>query len=120
MRPIRYVLLALAVVFPSAVCMSGQSQSAVETAPIFIRVTIYPTASLSRYDYNNDIDLYEIRPYVEVRAGSANGIVISDARVTVSGTDLEFKDGQYLARIPVKQDALPKDFSIRIAAPEHG
>ena len=46
--------------------------------------------------------------------------MISDARVTVSGTDLEFKDGQYLARIPVKQDAFPKDFSIRIAAPERG
>jgi len=118
MRYIGYALLALAVVIPSAVCMSGQSHSAVETDPIFIRVTIYPTASLSRYDYNNDIDLYEIRPYIEVRAGSANGIVISDARVTVSGTELEFKDGQYLARIPVKRDALPKDFSIRIAAPE--
>jgi len=37
--------------------------------PFFVRVTMYPTVSLSRYDYNNDIDLYEIRIYVELRRG---------------------------------------------------
>lgn len=119
MRRIGHVLLGLAVVFPAAVCMSGESQPASEADPIFIRLTLYPTASLSRYDYNNDVDLYEIRPYVELRSGSAYGAVISDARVTVSGSLLEFKDGQYLARIPVKREALPKDFTIRISTPDH-
>lgn len=117
MRLVRHLFLTLAVLISTAFCISGESRQADDAEPVFIRVTVYPTASLSRYDYNNDVDLYEIRPYIEVRSGSASGIVISDARVTVSGTGLDFKDGQYIARIPVKREALPKDISIRIAAP---
>ena len=53
--------------------------------PLFVRLTFYPTASLSRYDYNNDLDLYEVRAYAEIRRGSQDGPVVTDAVVTAAG-----------------------------------
>ncbi len=82
--------------------------------PLFVRATIYPTANLSRYDYNNDVDLYEIRAYVELRDRSPLGGVIDDAWVFVNNEPLEFKKSHYEKRIRVPADTLPGEVEISI------
>lgn len=81
---------------------------------MFIRVTVYPTASLSRYDYQNDIDLYELRAYVDVRAGSPAGRQLEEATILVAGQKLEMEEGIFTARVPVNRDQLPDSFTIEI------
>ncbi len=85
-----------------------------QPAPLFLRVTIYPTANLSRYDYNNDIDLYEVRAYVELRDTDMTGDIIPDARVFVMGEALELKNGYYERRIPLAKDRLVDSAELRI------
>ncbi len=89
-----------------------------QPAPVFLRVTIYPTANLSRYDYNNDVDLYEIRIYVELREMSMTGDVIPDARIFLMGEALELKNGYYERRIRVVKDSLVDSAELRILIPE--
>ncbi|NTV79922.1 MAG: hypothetical protein HGA24_00650 [Candidatus Aminicenantes bacterium] len=83
--------------------------------PLFVRITAYPTASLSRYDYGNDIDLYEVRVYVELRLGSQQGPAVSDVVITSFGERLEFQKDHFEKRIIVDKDALPRELVVEIA-----
>ena len=85
--------------------------------PVFVRLTLYPTASLSRYDYNNDIDLYEVRAYAEIRAGSQSGEVLPDVRISVLSEELAFLNGSYEKRIELDKENLPDEVDISIAVP---
>ena len=71
--------------------------------PVFVRLTIYPTASLSRYDYNNDLDLYELRVYAEVRRVSQEGPPAADARVTAFAEKLEYHRRPLREEGPLRQ-----------------
>jgi hypothetical protein len=82
--------------------------------PLFIRTTIYPTANLSRYDYNNDVDLYEIRAYVQLRDKTPIGDIIEDAYVYVSSQLLDFKKDHYEKRIKIPKGELVEEFEFRI------
>jgi len=103
---------------------AGQDQSpAAREAPpsadlLFVRLTLYPTASLSRYDYNNDLDLFEVRAYADVRLNSPEGRIVTDARITVLSQGLDFKDDRYESRIVVDKDALPLEADFEIALGE--
>jgi len=85
-----------------------------EVEPLFVRAIIYPTWSLSRYDYNNDLDLVEIRTYVELRSKSQSGPLLQDARVEINGVNLEFKEDHFERRIRVPVDDLPESLILRI------
>lgn len=99
---------------------SGQEAQTQDTPkppePLFVRVTMYPTVSLSRYDYNNDIDLYEVRVYVELRRGSQEGQAVADARVSALAENLEYQTDHYEKRIILGKDSLPAEVEIEIAA----
>jgi hypothetical protein len=84
--------------------------------PLFIRIAVYPTVSLSRYDFNNDIDLYEVRVYVELRRGSQEGPSVADARVSAFSENLEYKTDNYEKRIILGKDTLPTEVVVEIAA----
>jgi hypothetical protein len=84
--------------------------------PLYVRLTLYPTASLSRYDYNNDVDFYEVRAYADVRRGSPEGPAVTDARITVLGEALDIQAGHYQKRVVVEQDALPQEVDFELAA----
>ena len=84
--------------------------------PLYVRLTVYPTASLSRYDYNNDIDLYEVRIYVELRRGSPQGGTVADAVITALSEKLEFHEDTYEKRIILRKDDLPEEIEVEIAA----
>lgn len=86
--------------------------------PLFVRLTVYPTASLSRYDYNNDINLYDVRVYVELRRGSQEGGAIGDARIMAFGEKLDFQGDHYEKRVILKKDALPAEAEVEIAVPD--
>ena len=83
--------------------------------PLFVRLSVYPTASLSRYDYNNDIDLYEIRIYVELRRGSQEGAAVTDAVITSLSEKLEYLADHYEKRIVLDKDRLPAELGVEIA-----
>jgi hypothetical protein len=83
--------------------------------PLFVRLSVYPTASLSRYDYNNDIDLYEIRIYVELRRGSQEGAAVTDAVITSLSEKLEYLADHYEKRIVLDKDRLPAELDVEIA-----
>jgi hypothetical protein len=86
--------------------------------PLYVRLTFYPTASLSRYDYNNDIDLYEIRAYAEIRQKSATGEVVHDASVRVLSQPLDFLKDHYEKKLVVDKDKLPGEVDVFISAGE--
>ncbi len=88
-----------------------------EGQDFFIRAVIYPTFSLSRYDYNNDLNHTEIRAYVNLRLGSPHGKIITDANVKVNGSKLEFSENNYEKRIPVKPENLPDEITLDIKGP---
>ncbi len=83
--------------------------------PLYVRLTLYPTASLSRYDYNNDLDLYEIRAYADIRLASPLGNAVPDLHVTVLDRKLDFRADHYEKRIVVDKDALPEEIIVEIA-----
>lgn len=83
---------------------------------LFVRLTLYPTASLSRYDYNNDVDLYEVRVYADVRLRSPEGKIVPDALITVLSQRLDFVTDHYEKKIVVDKDALPEEAVLEIAA----
>ncbi|HMA55028.1 MAG TPA: hypothetical protein VKT17_11220 [Acidobacteriota bacterium] len=85
-------------------------------APLFVRLSVYPTASLSRYDYNNDLDLYEIRIYAELRRGSQDGPAVADAVVASFGERLDYVEDHYEKRVAVDRGRLPAELEIEIAA----
>ncbi|MBD3413513.1 MAG: hypothetical protein GF421_03660 [Candidatus Aminicenantes bacterium] len=84
----------------------------------YIRATIYPTFSLSRYDYNNDLDHVEIRCYIELRKDSLCGSIIDNATVKVNHEILEFKDKTYRKRIDVSKEKLSEEIALHIAIPD--
>lgn len=86
--------------------------------PVFIRITIYPTISLSRYDYNNDIDLYEIRIYIELRKESQIGPPIEGAQIAALGQTLDFTNSHYEKRIRVDKEHPPDEIEISIQTEE--
>jgi len=107
------LLLAAAVL---AAAQEAPIQEAPKPAePVFVRWTVYPTASLSRYDYNNDLDQFEIRVYVELRRGSQEGAAVTDAAVTSLGAKLEFHEDHYEKRIVLPKDARPAEIDLVIA-----
>lgn len=118
MRIDRIVIATL--ILSAAVLAAGQELPAPEVLkppePLFVRLTFYPTASLSRYDFNNDIDLYEVRVYAVVRLGSQEGEPVEDAVVMALGEELEFHDDHYEKRVFFKKDALPDEIDVVIAA----
>jgi hypothetical protein len=83
--------------------------------PLFVRVTVYPTASLSRYDYNNDIDIYDVRVYVELRRGSQEGAAVADALVTALAQKLDYQNDLYEKRIILEKNDLPVEVEVEIA-----
>jgi hypothetical protein len=92
--------------------------SAPAPGPLYVRLTFYPTASLSRYDYNNDVDLYEVRAYAEIRLKSDAGEIVRDARVEVFSQTLDFQNDHYEKKIVVDKDRLPDEVEVFIAAGE--
>lgn len=106
--------LVFALCLPGPV--AGQEEQAEDTQlnQMFVRVTIYPTASMSRYDYNNDINLFEIRAYVELREDSPSGSLIEDARVYIDSKLLDFQTDHYEKRIKVSGDDLQGEINLRI------
>jgi len=84
----------------------------------YIRATIYPTFSLSRYDYNNDIDHVEIRAHIELRRDSSCGGIIDNATVLVNSENLEFKDSKYEKRIDVSKENPAEEIKLKITIPE--
>ena len=112
-------LLALLLLAAVGFC-SGQETPARDTPkppePLFVRVTVYPTVSLSRYDYNNDLDVYEVRIYVELRHGSQEGPAVADARVSALAENLEYQTDHYEKRIILGKDRLPAEVEVEISA----
>jgi len=90
-------------------------EAAPPAKPLFVRWTAYPTASLSRYDFNNDVDQFEVRVYVELRLGSQEGPAVPDAVVTSLGERLDFVTDHYEKRIVTGKDARPAEIELEIA-----
>lgn len=110
----------LVMIFLVGLIQPGYSlqEERVQQAKIFCRATIYPTVSLSRYDYNNDIDLYELRAYVELRQETPAGEPVTDALVWVNSEPLVLKNGQYEKRIKVEASELPRKITLRVEMPD--
>jgi hypothetical protein len=110
------VLLSICLM-PSSYLQSqeiGNQQEAPEPDPLFVRATIYPTANLSRYDYKNDVDLYELRAYVQLRDKTPIGEIIDNAHVYVNAQLLDFKIDHYEKRIKIPMENLVEEFELRI------
>ena len=111
-------LLALLLLAAVGLC-SGQEAPAQDTPkppePLFVRVTVYPTVSLSRYDFNNDIDVTDIRIYVELRRGSQEGKSVADARISALAENLEYQTDHYEKRIILGKNSLPAEVEVEIA-----
>jgi len=86
--------------------------------PLYVRLTFYPTASLSRFDYNNDVDLYEVRAYAEIRLKSEAGEIVRDARITALSQTLDFQKDHYEKKIVVDKNRLPGEVDVLISAGE--
>lgn len=105
--------------------LAGAALAAAQEAPVqetlgppelfFVRWTVYPTASLSRYDYNNDLDVFEVRVYLEIRRGSQEGPAVTDAVVSSLGETLEFHADHYEKRILFEKGARPADVDFEVA-----
>ncbi|MBN2264431.1 MAG: hypothetical protein JW775_01330 [Candidatus Aminicenantes bacterium] len=117
MRIDRLVIASL--ILSAVVLSAGQDLPPPEVLkppePLFVRLTFYPTASLSRYDFNNDIDLYEVRVYADIRLGSQEGATVDNAVVTALGEELDHHDDHYEKRAFFKKDALPDAVDVKIA-----
>jgi hypothetical protein len=112
MQKLAVSLLIFLFLIPISTLSSQETEETI--SPVFIRITIYPTISLSRYDYNNDIDLYEIRTYIELRKESQLGPPIEGAQITVLGQTLDFTNSHYEKRIRVDKEKLPEEIEISI------
>jgi hypothetical protein len=119
MRLIRpaLALLMLLAALPAAQDAPAQDQPK-PPEPVFVRWTVYPTASLSRYDYNNDVDLFEVRVYVELRRGSQEGEALLDAVVSSLGHKLEVHDDHFEKRIVLEAGPRPEEVDLTIGLPD--
>lgn len=110
--------LAAILMLAAAALAAGQEPPAPApakpTEPVFLRLSVYPTVSLSRYDYNNDLDLYEVRIYVELRRNSQEGPSVADAVVTSLGEKLDYAEDHYEKRVQVDKAKLPAEIEIEI------
>jgi len=117
MRPIRPTLAVL-ILLTAAALPAAQDAPAREPPkppePLFVRWTVYPTSSLSRYDYNNDVDLFEVRVYVELRRGSQAGEVLTDAVVSSLGEKLDFREDHYEKRIVLEKGVRPDEIDLAV------
>lgn len=109
------VLLMLAAV-TTAAAQDQPEAEAPKPRPFFVRVSIHPTVSLSRYDYNNDVDLVELRVYVELRLGSQEGPVVPNAVVTALGRKLGWMTDHYEKRLLLEAGWRPSEIDVEIAA----
>jgi len=112
------LLAALAAGSPAAAQDPAAGNEPARPEPLFVRLTFYPTASLSRYDYNNDLDVFEVRVYAEVRRRSQEGPPASDARVTALGQKLDFVKDHFEKRVLVERDKRPAELDLEISIPE--
>lgn len=119
MRPHALTVLILGLALAAATAAPAQDQPGTEAAkpqPLFVRLSVHPTVSLSRYDYNNDLDLAEIRVYIELRLGSQEGQSIPNALVTALGQKLDYVTDHYEKRIILEPGRRPSEMEIEIAA----
>lgn len=116
---LRGPVTALLILAAAGILRAGQDAPEAEATkppePLFVRVSVYPTASLSRFDFNNDLDLYEIRTYIELRRGSQDGPPIADAVVTSVAEKLDYIEGHYEKRTVLDKSRLPAEIEVRIA-----
>lgn len=116
-RPALAILVLLAAALPAAQDVPPQ-EAPRSPEPVFVRWTVYPTASLSRYDYNNDVDLFEVRVYVELRRGSQEGEALIDAVVSSLGQRLEVHDDHFEKRIVLEAGVRPAEIDLAIGLPD--
>jgi len=116
----RNILVLLGIFLIVSVCLQAQEPETQELVQkpdgLFVRATIYPTANLSRYDYNIDLDLFEIRAYVELRDKTPIGEIIDNAHVFVNSQLLDFKIDHYEKRIRTSKESLVEELNLRIEA----
>lgn len=114
--PALLILFAAGVLFAAQdlPAPSATTGSSAATEPLFVRLSVYPTASLSRYDFNNDLDLYELRVYVELRRGSQEGPPIPDALISASGERVDYVTDHYEKKISLDKGRLPAEFNVEI------
>lgn len=114
----RNILVFLGIFLVFSLCLQAQDvenqEELAEPDKLFVRTTIYPTANLSRYDYNNDLDLCEIRAYVELRDKTPIGDIIDNANVFVNSNLLDFKIDHYEKRVKIRKESLIEDLDLRI------
>lgn len=114
----RNILTFLGIFLIVSVCLQAQEpksqEGLTEQDKLFVRASIYPTANLSRYDYNNDLDLYEIRAYVELRDKTPIGDLLDNAHVFVNSQLLDFKIDHYEKRIKIAKESLIEELELRI------
>ena len=105
----------------AGVLFAGQDLPVPQAPPppeaLFVRLSVYPTASLSRYDFNNDLDLYELRVYVELRRSSQKGRPVADAIVRAAGEQIDFVTDHYEKRVFLDKNRLPSEFGVEIGVP---
>jgi hypothetical protein len=114
----RNILFFLGIFLIISVCLQAQEpesqEEVMEPDKLFVRSTFYPTANLSRYDYNNDLDLYEVRAYVELRDKTPIGDIIDNAHVFVNSRLLDFKIDHYEKRIKISKESLIEEVELRV------
>lgn len=114
----RNILFFLGIFLLLSVCLHSQESESPEEQgepdKLFVKATIYPTANLSRYDYNNDVDLYEIRAYVELRDKTPIGDIIDNAHIFVNSQLLDFRNDLYEKRIRISKESLTEVLGMRI------
>lgn len=112
----KWIILISVWIFCAPGILSAQAQETElpQLDRLYVRITIYPTVSLSRYDYNNDIDLHEIRAYVELREKSPTGELIEDAQVFVNSNLLEYHADRYEKRIKLQKEEWTQEIEFRI------
>jgi hypothetical protein len=114
----RNILALFGIFLIVSVCLQAQEpesqEEQIEPDKLFVRATIYLTANLSRYDYNNDLDLYELRAYVELREKTPIGGIIDNANVFVNSQLLDFKIDHYEKRIGISKESLIEELNLRI------
>jgi hypothetical protein len=114
--PATLLALALAAAVTKAAAQDTPEANAPQPKPLFVRVSIHPTVSLSRFDYNNDLDLAEIRVYVELRLGSQEGPVVPNAVVTALGRKLGWMTDHYEKRLLLEGGWRPSEIDVEITA----
>jgi hypothetical protein len=114
----RTILSLFGIFLIVSICLQAQDPDSQEqpTEPdkLYVRATVYPTANLSRYDYNNDLDLYEIRVYVELRDKTPIGDIIDNAHVFANSQLLDFKIDHYEKRIRISKESVVNEMDLRI------